>query len=177
MKQKDPHTNQHNVESFHYLYRIGWKFFNVKMKSPSQHRITKQHTTIGLPQHQHSLPFIYILKRVNGTKRKIAAKKRTTTTAQPPSNSLRWLFILVSRLRLIVELFHLHLFFLSKCVRSHEMCISALESMSNECRWWCCGYVAVAGVAIGFGILPCSRDSMVSNLKWKEKICWEKQKE
>lgn len=50
------------------------------------------------------------------------------------------------------------------------MCISALESMSNECRWWCCGYVAVAGVAIGFGILPCSRDSMVSNLKWRKNL-------
>lgn len=48
-------------------------------------------------------------------------EKYQPNEAATTPNSSRWLFILVSRLRLIVELFHLHLVFLSKCLRRSEM--------------------------------------------------------
>lgn len=180
--------NQIHDEPFHHngfgmkVFRIlRWNRYHNTAKHTNQNARDDDNTTattIGLSPLQHGLPFIYFRKCMNGHKQEKYQPNESATTTTTPSNSLRWLFILVSRLRLIVELFHLHLFFLSKCVRSSTMCNSCAAAWNQ----WVMNVVggAGAGVAIGFGILPCSWDSMDSTLnrerERKKKICWEKQK-
>lgn len=122
---------------------MGWKFSDVKMKSPSQDSAkysnqnfrddnnssssSSQHITIGLLQHQqHSLPFIYIWKCMNGTEKKNKRPKKRDDDNNTPSKFFTMIvYFGFQTLADCVELFHLHLFFLSKiCFEAaSKMCV------------------------------------------------------